>query len=72
MNKGWLWEWRKCESVCLCCVWKGCGFEKGACLHGGHAFECTAHVERKAHLEAKGALPAAAVWLCGRGGVPVF
>lgn len=29
MNKGWLWEWRKCKSVCLCCVWKGLGLRKG-------------------------------------------
>ena len=59
------------ERVFVLCV-EGCGFEKGACLHGGHAFECTAHVGRKAHLEAQGALTAAAAWSYGREGVPAF
>lgn len=35
MNKGWLWEWRKCESVCLCCVWKGVGLRKGHVFMAG-------------------------------------
>jgi len=54
------------EHVFVWCV-EGCGFEKGACLHGGHASEFKAHVERKAHLEAKGLLPVAAAWSCGSG-----
>lgn len=43
------------ECVFVLCV-EGCGFEKGARFHGGHAFECTAHVGRKVDLEAKGTL----------------
>lgn len=53
------------ERVFVLCV-EGFGFEKGARFHGGHAFECTAHVGRKADLEAKGTLPAAAAWSYGR------
>lgn len=65
------------ERVFVLCA-EGCGFEKGARFHGGHASECTAHVGRKADLEAKGALPAAAAWSYGRKeclgfkGVPVW
>lgn len=40
MNKRWLWEWRRCKTVCLYCLWRGLGW---ACPPGGHIFGCTAH-----------------------------